>query len=224
MRYQDPTLQDKLAAEYVLGNLTGQARRRFERLLLQDPDLQACVSAWTSRLHPLNDEIEPVTPPESVWTNIMTRIEDATPIPPWQNTPFWRRIAVVAASVLLLFGTFVYFVARPVKHVVVVKNQNAQTEWVVEAQTRSRRVVVRTINPPALPKNKVCVLWLVWKDGRTRSVGVLSDRIGKTEMPLPKELVDKPEMATVVVSVETRGEAVTKPTGKIVFNGPWARL
>lgn len=224
MRYQDSTLQERLAAEYVMGNLTGQARRRFERLLLQYPELQACVANWSARLQPLNDEIAMVTPPSSVWTNIADRIDDSATTSPWQQRVFWRRVAAIAASLLLVFSLLIYFNHRSFNHVVVIRNQAAQTEWIVEAHARSRHVVVRTITPPVLPKDKVCILWLAWKDGNTRSIGTLSDKVGKTELPLPRDLKYKPELANVVVSVETRGVALDKPSGKIVFNGPWVRL
>lgn len=224
MRYQDPILQDKLAAEYVMGNLTGQARRRFERLLLQYSELQEHVTSWTARLHPLNEDIAPVIPPESVWVNISAQLDVSSPEPFWKNPIQLRKFAMIAASLLLLLSVTVYFLDKPILRVVVVKNQKSQTEWVVETRTRSQRVLIQTINPPTLPKNQVCILWLVWKDGSTRSIGELSDQVGQSVLKLPHDLNDKPEMANVVVSVEKRGVKIEKPTGEIVFNGPWSRL
>lgn len=40
MNYRDPQLKDALAAEYVLGTLRGQARRRFQKLMMQIPSLR----------------------------------------------------------------------------------------------------------------------------------------------------------------------------------------
>lgn len=223
MRYQDPILQDKLAAEYVMGNLTGRARRRFENLLLQYPELQAYVTAWAERLQPLNEDIVPITPPESVWENLLAHSEASKPAL-WSNLVFWRGFGMAAASLILVVSVYFLVIGRPTQHVVFVMNQNAQPEWIVAAKTRSQRVLVQTITPPTLPQNKVCVLWLVWKDGKSQSIGALPDKVGKTEIMLPKNITHNPETANVVVSVETKGGQWEKPAGEIVFNGPWVEL
>lgn len=86
MNYDDPTLRDHLAAEYALGTLRGAARRRFERLMRDDPALRALVGAWDARLNPLAESAPPVPPPETVWTRIEARLgpeaAPAVPRPP----------------------------------------------------------------------------------------------------------------------------------------------
>jgi len=74
LRYQDPDLRALLAGEYVLGNLQGQARLRFETLMREDTALRHQVTLWAQRLEPLNDELEARTPPASVWTAIEQQI------------------------------------------------------------------------------------------------------------------------------------------------------
>ena len=53
MRYDDPDLQDRLAAQYALGALTGPTRRRLEALMRDRPELRARVAAWQEELAPL---------------------------------------------------------------------------------------------------------------------------------------------------------------------------
>ena len=55
MRYDDPELQDRLAAQYALGALSGLVRRRLEALMRDRPALQARVAAWQEQLSPLAD-------------------------------------------------------------------------------------------------------------------------------------------------------------------------
>ena len=47
-------LADRLAAEYVLGTLTGGARRRFDALLPAHPALRRAVAGWETRLLPID--------------------------------------------------------------------------------------------------------------------------------------------------------------------------
>jgi len=88
----------------------------------------------------------------------------------------------------------------------------------------SREFEVKTLMDTHMPEDKVCVLWLVWKDGKTQSLGVLSDNVGKTMMKLPKNMQRKTEMAEVAVSVEKAGEKMEEPQGEIMFKGPWVEL
>ena len=53
MRYQNEQLQDRLAAEFALGNLRGAARNRLLALMRLDPGLRAKVAQWEERLFPL---------------------------------------------------------------------------------------------------------------------------------------------------------------------------
>ena len=54
MRYEDPELRERLAAEYVLGTLPSRSRRRFERLMTEDPALARVVAVWADRLAPID--------------------------------------------------------------------------------------------------------------------------------------------------------------------------
>lgn len=80
MRYRDkPALQDRLAAEYVLGTLRGRARARFQAWLRQDAALRRTVAEWEGRLAPLAAGVAEVAPPRRVWDAIEARIGAAAP-------------------------------------------------------------------------------------------------------------------------------------------------
>jgi anti-sigma-K factor RskA len=75
MRYSNPELIDRLAAEYVLGSLQGGARKRFVRLLADRADVRLAVWLWQSRLSPLAVSVASVEPPAQLWQGIAKRTQ-----------------------------------------------------------------------------------------------------------------------------------------------------
>ena len=100
MIYDDA--QDALAAEYVLGTLSGDEREHAEALLEIDPGFAESVRLWERRLGELNVMVEAVEPPPAVWEKISKEIgyvapasassiapaETAAAIPPADARPF----------------------------------------------------------------------------------------------------------------------------------------
>ena len=105
-------LREMLSAEYALGTLRGGARRRFERWLRSDAELQALSVAWSERLAPLIDAVSPLDPPARVWEAIEARLPGFSrerraamvPLAWWDRLGLWRGLAgafaVVAAFAL----------------------------------------------------------------------------------------------------------------------------
>ena len=226
LRYQDARLRELLAGEYVLGSLHGRARRRFEGLLRQDPAWQTLVNEWAQTFEPLNEHLEPITPPPAVWTRIEQQIRPAQKEPLWSNGVFWRRLGMVAvaASLLLVLLVVPGYRSDTPERLVLVTNKQSRPVWVISTTARADRLKVRTLRPVNLPASKVCKLWLVWKDGATRSVGILSDDVGEKVMRFPSDLQRDPARAELVVTVEDAGIQSTTPEGEMVFKGPWVEL
>jgi anti-sigma-K factor RskA len=65
-----PELRERLAAVYALGTLRGPARRRFETLARQHPEVRAAALVWQSRIAGLNELQPNQTPSPAVWTRI----------------------------------------------------------------------------------------------------------------------------------------------------------
>lgn len=61
MKLVHPELIEHLASQYVLGTLSPRARRRFEALLAQRPDLHAAVQRWNARLNLIGAAAQPWT-------------------------------------------------------------------------------------------------------------------------------------------------------------------
>lgn len=74
MKLAHPELRSSLAAEYVLGTLTGRPRRRFDRLLSRDAELRAEVRFWHERFAEIPAQLAPVKPREQVWTALAQQI------------------------------------------------------------------------------------------------------------------------------------------------------
>ena len=124
MKYADPELRDRLAAEYALGTLNGPARRRFERLLSSDRDLRNLVEGWELTLSPLAESVPAEEPPVDVWEKIDRQIARAPAVAPrrkraavlegrldglWDSLSFWRgatTLAMAAAAALLICFAF----------------------------------------------------------------------------------------------------------------------
>src|SRR5262245_46629492 len=118
MRYDNPELRDRLAAEYALGTLRGAARRRFQRLMRDDAALRDLALGWEMRLNDMAAVVKPVTPRAEVWLAI-DRSLGPVPRPQherpgllsslWGSLGFWRTAAFggfAAAAALILFLAF----------------------------------------------------------------------------------------------------------------------
>jgi anti-sigma-K factor RskA len=102
MRYRNkPALQDRLAAEYVLGTLRGRARLRFQAWLRDDAALRHSVAEWEGRLAPMAAGVAEVRPPSRVWTAIESRIGRPAPAGKagfWDSLAFWRNWGLAATG------------------------------------------------------------------------------------------------------------------------------
>lgn len=66
---------DLLTAEYVLGTLDPEERKRLEARLRDDVGLQDALYAWQDRLKALDGDIPLQDPPAGLWEKIETAIE-----------------------------------------------------------------------------------------------------------------------------------------------------
>jgi anti-sigma-K factor RskA len=117
MKYADPELGDRLAADYALGTLRGPARRRFERLLSRDAQLRDLAEDWEFRVNLLAESAPAVAPPPRVWEGIAERIGPASASTRgrlvyrlWDSVGFWRAASLLTAAAAALA---VYVALRP---------------------------------------------------------------------------------------------------------------
>ncbi len=70
---------EQLAADYVLGALSGSELAEFEANLARDPKLQRLVADWERRLTPLAATLPEVEPRDAVWQSIAAALDEARP-------------------------------------------------------------------------------------------------------------------------------------------------
>ena len=112
-----------LAAEYVLGTLTGAARRRFETWMLESPRVRRQVWYWERRFQALNGAIPERRPPAVVWRKVRGRID--RPGSGARNL-WWPVGGLLAASLVIAVMLFWPAAPAPQRFVGVIQNSQAE--------------------------------------------------------------------------------------------------
>jgi anti-sigma-K factor RskA len=244
MNYRDkPDLQEALAAEYVLGTLRGRARARFQSWMEEDGALRLRVTEWQTRLTPMAEAVEEVTPPRRVWKGVSARIAPTAPAVRtgwWDSLAFWRNWGLVTTgcAAALVAGMALrepIVIEREVPgpsastqgmdpaYVGVVKDARGNVMFVAYARRDSNELWLKGMGMQAPPKPGMD--WELWglpdKPGMPpRSLGLVpSDANGMIKLASAADavLADYPRFA---VSMEPQGGSRTgAPTGPVMYQG-----
>ena len=108
---QNPELLDRLAASYALGTLRGGARRRFEHMARETPQVRAAALLWQGRWSAFSEVQAPTQPDAVVWTRIanLVQAENSNAKRAQQReavAPKWAGRAIVWWRALALTGSF----------------------------------------------------------------------------------------------------------------------
>lgn len=239
MNYQDKELQQRLAAEYVLGTLQGLARRRFQRLLIDDLDLQQAVRVWERRLSPLALGVPAESAPEAIWTAIRERIGFTAQQPQAQmllvnaqtlsRLRTWRWAAMGNAALAAGLAAFIVFGAlKGVIHApqatdiaVLNSSQHAEPVWIVR-QRGVNTLELSGLSHIVVPAGRVLELWAIPAQGAPVSIGLL--RVGahdQAQVSLTTIGLQHLKQAKVLaISLEPLGGSTTgAPTGAVRYSG-----
>lgn len=231
MRYHEPQLLQRLAAEYVLGTLTGRARRRFERLMADSYHVRSAVWRWEQQLSPLAQAAGSVQPRPRVWQQVRERtgakIDVQEEHVPWyQRLGLWRGLSFAAMAVALVLAVMIARVPSEVvtpegpQYVSVFNGEQSQALWLVRADVQRGRLAIKSINATAPAAANAYELWILPAGGAApRSLGLLPTGSGSVDTELPIEL--RPLLASaqgLAVSLEPAGGSPTgAPTGPVVY-------
>jgi anti-sigma-K factor RskA len=247
MKYRNkPELQDRLAAEYVLGTLRGRARLRFQAWMRDDGALRRSVVEWEARLAPMAAAVSEMKPPQRVWNAIQSRIGTANPTPAknrfWDSIAFWRGWGLVATgcAAALLAALALQEPQRievPVIEKVVVPDNRMQAAYVailhapkdaeklvfVAYATRdSDELWVKKMALGPEPPQRSYELWgLPAKAGEPpKSLGMLpKEEKGTIKLAATAELALR-DFPALAISIEPEGGSTTGlPTGPVIAAG-----
>jgi anti-sigma-K factor RskA len=246
VRYTSPELLEHLASAYVLGTLTGGARRRFERLQRERADVRILVAQWEARLGQLAVSVPEHTPSPAVWTAIAARTQAGGPphaAPAKAGWFGWLKPAgfgfgglaagLMAASLLFvtapgLFMTSDQVAMRtgeklPQSYVGLLTDAQGSGKLLVSSLRHGKTMTVKVIGPITPPAGGTLVLWAVPTDGPAFALGPVPTT-GSAVSLLPdtsEKLLSK--VSKLIVTLET-GAAPTSPGGTVVFSGNCAKL
>lgn len=229
MNYRHPELQDRLAAEFVLGGLRAGARQRFINLMRDDAGLRRAVMEWEDRLLPLAMALPPETPPAHVWQAIAARIAAApksapnsaatrAPSAP-RGLSWWRALSAGLATAVVVLA-FLMLKPAPapteVRTVAVLSGEKAPGAMVVNTLPDNRLAVQPMQDLVALADGRALELWSITPGQAPRSLGLVQP--GQTTVLAPSLLPQQGD--TVAITLEPAGGAPGGiPTGPVVLSG-----
>jgi anti-sigma-K factor RskA len=210
-------LPDRLAAEYVLGTLTGGARRRFDALLPAHPALRQAVSGWEKRLLPMALKADAVQPAPSVWSAIEGKLGWAPPAKASSlRLRFWQAFAAVATVAAVVLGTTTHNGPTEAPMIVVLHATKGTETLVAGLSPDRRQISIQPLQKVALTSDESLELWALKKDGPPASLGVIAaDKLtAVNKHALPKDTKG------LAVTLEPLGGSPTGgPTGPVLFVG-----
>lgn len=234
MRYDNPQLVQRLASEYVLGTLTGRARRRFESWMRDSYHVRSAVWHWERQLSPLAQSANSVQPRPRVWDQVQERTgakaaaqaeREMTRVRWFERLGLWRGFSLVATAAALVLAVILARAPTEVtpqaqQYIAVVNGPQAQPLWLVSVDASQGRLAIKSINATAPAATNSYELWILPAGGAApRSLGVLPTGTGSVDTVLPVEL--RPLLASaqgLAVSLEPVGGSPTgAPTGPVVY-------
>jgi anti-sigma-K factor RskA len=245
MNYLLPERLDRLAREYVLGTLTGGARRRFERLLHQVPVAMLAVTTWQERFSVLAAGVPAMQPRDTVWSDLETRLfapaEAARPAASKPLQWLWDllsgralagALAGVVLSVLVLriqpawVGLEPQSDTLPASYVGLLTDAGGKPTVLASSRRHGRELTIKLLQPLQIPPGKVAQLWALPKDGAAPfPVAVVPDK-----GPARLHLSDTSEklffnVTRLAVSLESApAKAGDAPSGEFVLSGHCVKL
>ena len=222
-------VDDRLAAEYVLGVLDREVQTELDKRLETDEKFAAAVTRWRAQLADLDDDFEAVEPPKALIKKIEARIFGALPSQSWwQHFGPPRELAVLmlVVGVVLSSVLIASFRNDDNRSVLVAEVISETGNLRLSATFEPRRMVLTvTRNAGIAPSGRDLELWLIAGGNAPQSLGVLDQR-QNTTVKVPAYLAAQLAAGAVLaVSDEPVGGSPTgAPTGSVLAVGTISAL
>ena len=220
MNRSEPEVLDLLAAEFVLGTMTGAARRRFARWIVADPFVARRVRGWEERLAGLAFRAEPVAPTPAVWAAIERRIG------PSQQGRWRALLAAMVAVTVIGLGWYLWQEQRvaPPQAQALIADAAGQALWQVAYAADGEHLEVTAVGDFRHPDTRSLELWALPPDAAPVSLGLMPAQGSKQLAIDERQRAALGLAANVAVSDEPLGGSPTgAPTGAVLFVAPLAR-
>jgi anti-sigma-K factor RskA len=211
--------RDALAAEYVLGTLRGRARARFQALMASDRSVAQTVAQWEAVVTPLADRVAPIAPPARVWRGIESRIGS----PRSAASSYWRAFAMMSggfATVLLAFMLWTFSAPNADPDFVAVLMAPDSAPRMVVSMHEPDMLKARMVKPWKPKDGMGLELWVMPKDGKPRSLGMVRNDMGETIIHVTHADPRMQDAMAFAVSLEPMaGSPTGQPTGPVLCSG-----
>jgi anti-sigma-K factor RskA len=214
--------EELLAAVFALGLLEGSDREAFVKRIAQNPALVAEVRYWSEQFAAFADDIVPVTPSDTVQSQIESRLFGVRQRPQlWHSVIFWRGLA---AASLVAFAALAFWslqIPAPPQQDILVAQIDGEAKAVklvafYDASTGQLRLN-RTAGTAA--PNRSFELWLIIGSDAPVSLGVLPTE-PTIAVNVPEHLRSKLNGSVLAISDEPAGGSPTgAPTGPVLGTG-----
>ncbi|MBB93741.1 MAG: hypothetical protein CML68_03930 [Rhodobacteraceae bacterium] len=224
-----------LAAEYVLGLLSGEDLAEARRRLAGDPAFALSVTQWEIELSELAVDVAPQPVPAAAWRGLETRVFGApdmgVPARLQAALAFWRGLSVVAVLLVAILGYLVVsgpdvapgFGPSDGLMAAEITSDDGSFRYLAVLDEDEGVLQVTRISGTA-PAGRVLQVWAHGDDQPAISVGLFGD--GDTaRLPLPPELRRVTGNFTMGMSEEPPGGSQQDgPSGQVMGRGVIAGL
>ena len=225
MNYDNQKLIDMLAAEYVLGTLTGSARKRFQRLMLTSTRVREATWIWEQHLNNLASSIQSEPPSDEVWQVISQRIDASEPakssstdsnvIKP--KTHIWKAWSLIATAASIVLAVIIWQPQTPVQptqQIALFKDAAEQPLWFIDINEQN--LSIKASDKLVARNDKDYQLWMILKGQDTPiSLGLLPK--GGVKSLLKDSRFSAQDIALLAISLEPIGGSPTGLPSEVLY-------